>query len=211
MAAHAHRTMIAIVDYDMGNVASVTNMLKRIGVSRTVLTRDPEVLRRADKVILPGVGAFDKGMQNLTEFGLLDVLNEAALERRVPVLGICLGMHLLTRSSEEGQQRGLGWIDARTVRFRFPERSGLKVPHMGWNYVQPPRNNPLVSGSVRNRFYFVHGYYVMCNDQDDVIGVTTYGLEFACAVNHGNIYGVQFHPEKSHRFGMALLEGFVGL
>lgn len=203
--------MIAIVDYDMGNVASVANMLKRIGSPPSVLTRDPEVLRRAEKVILPGVGAFDRGMQNLVEFGLIDALNEAALERRVPVLGICLGMQLLTRSSEEGRRPGLGWIDGETRRFRFPDDTSLKVPHMGWNYVKPSRVNPLIAGNARSRFYFVHGYYVTCNDPHDTIGTATYGFEFACAVNHDNVYGVQFHPEKSHRYGMALLEGFVGL
>lgn len=203
--------MIAIVDYDMGNVASVVNMLKRIGSPPPVLTRDPEVLRRAEKVILPGVGAFDRGMQSLVDFGLIDALNDAALVRRVPVLGICLGMQLLTRSSEEGQRPGLGWIDAETRRFRFPDEAGLKVPHMGWNYVRASRINPLIGAERRSRFYFVHGYYVTCNDPQDTIGTATYGFEFACAVNHDNVYGVQFHPEKSHRYGMALLEGFVGL
>lgn len=203
--------MIAIVDYAMGNVSSVANMLKRVGAPEAVLTRDPDVLRHADKVILPGVGAFDKGMRNLADFGLLDVLNEAATERRVPILGICLGMHLLTKSSEEGQLKGLGWIDAQTVRFRFPEDSGLKIPHMGWNYVEASRDNPLFQTGSRNRFYFVHGYYVQCNSEEDTIGTARYGFEFACAVNHDNVFGVQFHPEKSHRFGMALLDGFVRL
>ena len=203
--------MIAIVDYDMGNVASVANMLKRVGVSEAVLTRDPDVLRRADKIILPGVGAFDKGMRNLADFGLLEPLNEAAMGRRVPVLGICLGMQLLTKSSEEGQLGGLGWIDAQTVRFRFPETSGLKVPHMGWNYVERNRENPLLSADKRSRFYFVHAYYVTCNRTEDTIGTATYGFDFSCAINHDNVFGVQFHPEKSHRFGMALLDGFVRL
>ncbi|MEJ7760615.1 MAG: imidazole glycerol phosphate synthase subunit HisH [Gemmatimonadaceae bacterium] len=203
--------MIAIVDYDMGNVASVANMLKRVGAPESVLTRDPDVLRRADKVILPGVGAFDKGMRNLAEFGLLEALNEAVIERRVPILGICLGMHLLTKSSEEGQLDGLGWIDAQTVRFRFPENSGLKVPHIGWNYVEARRGNPLIPAGKGSRFYFVHGYYVTCNREEDTIGMASYGFDFACAVNHDNVFGVQFHPEKSHRFGMALLDGFVRL
>lgn len=203
--------MIAIVDYDMGNVASVANMLKRIGIPDAKLTRDPEDLRRADKIILPGVGAFDRGMRNLRAFGLLDVLNEAALERRVPVLGICLGMQLLTKSSEEGELPGLGWVDASTVRFRFGDASGLKVPHMGWNYVKPTRENPLIPAGVRSRFYFVHGYYVACESPRATIASATYGFDFACAVNHDNVYGVQFHPEKSHRFGMALLGSFVGL
>lgn len=203
--------MIAIVDYDMGNVASVANMLKRIGAPVAVLTRDPEVLRKAAKIILPGVGAFDKGMRNLTEFGLRDALEEAAQGRRVPVLGICLGMQLLTKSSEEGTEPGLGWIDAKTTKFRFSADSGLKVPHMGWNRVAVQRPNPLLRSDERSRFYFVHGYYVECSRPDDVIGTAHYGLDFACAVNRENIFGVQFHPEKSHKFGMALLEGFVGI
>ncbi|MEP6601140.1 MAG: imidazole glycerol phosphate synthase subunit HisH [Nitrospirota bacterium] len=203
--------MIAIVDYDMGNVASVANMLRRVGAPESVLTRDPDVLRRADKVILPGVGAFDKGMRNLAEFGLLEALNEAAIERRVPILGICLGMQLLTKSSEEGQLSGLGWLDAETVRFRFPETPGLKIPHMGWNYVEARRDNPLLQAGNRSRFYFVHAYYVTCNRTEDTIGTARYGFEFTCAVNHDNVYGVQFHPEKSHRFGMALLDGFIRL
>lgn len=135
--------MIAIVDYDMGNVASVANMLKRIAAPAAVLTRDPDLLRKAEKINLPGVGAFDKGMRNLSEFGLREALEEAALARRVPVLGICLGLQPLTTSSEEGSERGLGWMEARTVRFRFPAESELKVPHIGWNYVDAARPNPL--------------------------------------------------------------------
>jgi len=201
--------VIAIVDYDMGNVASVANMLKRIGGPPSVLTRDPEVLRRAERIILPGVGAFDKGMRNLSAFGLRAPLDEAALERRVPILGICLGMQLLTKSSEEGAEPGLGWIDATTRRFRFPADTGLKVPHMGWNYVVAKRPNPLINGADRKRFYFVHGYYVECTRPEDVLGTACYGADFVCAIGRENIYGVQFHPEKSHKFGMALLEGFV--
>jgi glutamine amidotransferase len=201
--------VIAIVDYDMGNVASVANMLKRIGADAPVLTRDPSTLAKAERIILPGVGAFDKGMRNLSDFGLREVLDDAALVRRVPILGICLGMQLLTESSEEGSEQGLGWIKGTTVRFRFPPESGLKVPHMGWNYVTTPRANPLIRSDQRSRFYFVHGYYVSCSYESDVIGTARYGDDFACAVNRENIYGVQFHPEKSHRFGMELLEAFL--
>ncbi len=202
--------MIAIIDYDMGNVASVANMLKRIGAP-TTLTRDPEILKRASKVIIPGVGAFDKGMQNLASFGLIDALHEAATVRKIPVLGICLGMQLMTRSSEEGAERGLGWIEARTCRFRFPENTDLKIPHMGWNETAAQRDNALLPAESRSRFYFVHGYFVKCERPDDVLATTQYGIEFASAVGHENIFGVQFHPEKSHRFGLELLQRFAAL
>lgn len=203
--------MIAIVDYDMGNVASVGNMLRRVGAPDVVVTRDVAVLARADGIILPGVGAFDQGMRNLEDFGLHDVLHDAALARRVPVLGICLGMHLLGRSSEEGERPGLGLLDARAVRFVFPDDRGLKVPHMGWDHVRVTRANALIAHDAAWRFYFVHSYYVACDRDEDVIGRATYGSEFACAVNRENIYGVQFHPEKSHRYGVELLRNFVRL
>jgi glutamine amidotransferase len=202
--------VIAIVDYDMGNVASVANMLRRIRQVDVRITRDPAVIRDATKIILPGVGAFDKGMRNINEFGLRDSLDEAALGRKVPILGICLGMQLLTSSSEEGSERGLGWVDATTMRFKFDEGSTIKVPHMGWNYVSVAKPSPLFSDE-RSRFYFVHGYYVKCRSNENVLATSTYGFEFACSISHENIYGVQFHPEKSHRFGMKLLEGFIGI
>ncbi len=203
--------MIAIVDYDMGNVASVANMLKRVGVSDAILTREPEAIRRADKIILPGVGAFERGMRNLRDFGLIGVLNECALGRKVPVLGICLGMQLLASASDEGEGAGLGWIDAQAKRFEFASESPLKVPHMGWNYAIPTRANPLIPAAPRSRFYFVHAYHVACAHEEDVLATSEYGGAFACAVNRDNVYGVQFHPEKSHRFGRTLFEGFVSL
>jgi glutamine amidotransferase len=201
--------VIAIVDYDMGNVASVANMLKRIGARDAFLTRDAEVLGRATSIILPGVGAFDNGMRNLRNFGLLDALNEAVLVRRVPLLGICLGMQLLTDSSEEGQLPGLGYLRATTRRFRFPRGSALKIPHMGWNYIESVHPNPIIPEDSPNRFYFVHSYYVDCADPADVIATADYGFSFPGAVQRDNVFGVQFHPEKSHRYGMKLLEKFV--
>lgn len=202
--------MIAIVDYDMGNVASVLNMLKRIGAGDAVLTRDPGQLREASRVILPGVGAFDQGMKNLAAFGLLDALNDAALTRRVPVLGICLGMQLLSSSSEEGRLTGLGWLDSQTVRFESGAES-LKIPHMGWSSVNVRRISPIIDQGSETRYYFVHAYHVMCKDADDVVATASYGIDFPAIVNRDNIFGVQFHPEKSHRFGMELLKRFVEL
>ncbi len=195
----------------MGNVASVANMLRHIRADEAIITRDPDVIRGADRVILPGVGSFQTGMQNLAEFGLIDALTDAAFVRRVPILGICLGMQLLTRSSEEGQLPGLGWLDALTVRFQFEQDTGLKIPHMGWSYVRPSRANVLLADGERERFYFVHAYHVICANKKDVIGVANYGFEFACAVNRDNVFGVQFHPEKSHRYGMSLLRKFASL
>ena len=201
---------IVIVDYGMGNLGSIQNMLKRIGCPSSA-TSDPAEIARADKIILPGVGAFDGGMRRLTELGLVQVLNEKALQKGTPVLGVCLGMQLLTRRSEEGSLPGLGWIDGDTVRFRFePKDSKLKVPHMGWNTVSVRQPGTLfrdVSGEAR--YYFVHSYHVVCNDPKDVLTTTEYGYPFVSAIERGTIMGAQFHPEKSHRFGMAVLKNFA--
>jgi glutamine amidotransferase len=201
--------VIAIVDYDMGNVASVANMLKRVGVAAPVLTRDPDVLARADKLILPGVGAFDLGMRNLSSLGLIDPIKTAVSEKNVPMLGICLGMQLLTCSSEEGTERGLGWIQGSAKRFR--PTATLKVPHMGWNEVRATRDSELLLTGSPSRYYFVHSYYVECDSEDSVLATTEYGHEFASIIARDNVFGVQFHPEKSHRYGMALLKSFVEL
>lgn len=202
------RTVIAIVDYDMGNVASVANMLKRVGATEVCLTRDAEVIRSAERIILPGVGAFDKGMANLSVYGLVHALNEAALERNIPVLGVCLGMHLLTRKSEEGKLPGLGWLDAETVRFKLMD-STLKIPHMGWSGVDATRPNQLLEVGADSRYYFVHAYHLMCDNDETVVATSNYGADFPAIVNRRNIFGVQFHPEKSHRFGMELLKRFL--
>lgn len=203
--------MIAIVDYDVGNVASVANMLEHIGEYGAVVTRDAAVIADADKIILPGVGAFEMGMANLHKFGLIEALNLAVIDKGAPTLGICLGMQLLTRSSEEGRVAGLGWLNAETVRFSFDPESELKVPHIGWDSVLAARQNPLIDSEMPSRFYFVHAFHVRCADDADVIATTDYGGTFTSAVNRANIFGVQFHPEKSHRYGMALLRRFVSL
>jgi glutamine amidotransferase len=202
--------MIVIIDYHMGNLGSILNMLKRIGAPAKVSSETADIMA-ATKLILPGVGAFDNGMRKLAQADLLPLLQEKVLIQKTPVLGICLGMQLLTRSSEEGSLPGLGWIDGRTVRFKFgPEHSGLKVPHMGWNTVAFRPDSVLARDhETEPRFYFVHSYHVVCNRKEDVAGTTVHGYEFASAVQKDNIFGVQFHPEKSHKFGMQLLKNFV--
>jgi imidazole glycerol-phosphate synthase subunit HisH len=198
-----------IVDYGMGNAGSILNMLKRVGMAARVSSSAAEIAE-SERLILPGVGAFDTGMQHLRKSGLIDVLNRKALEERVPTLGICLGMQLLMRSSHEGREPGLGWIPGATVAFPSGGLGDLKVPHMGWNTVQVCRNDSLFRGLEQGaRFYFVHSYHVVCDRDEDVLAWTTHGVRFASAVQQDNIVGTQFHPEKSHRFGMQLLKNFV--
>lgn len=204
--------MITIVDYGVGNLGSLQNMLKKIAVPARV-SSTPTAIADAGKLLLPGVGAFDSGMSRLRELGLVEVLNERVLKAGVPVLGVCLGMQLLTEGSEEGQLPGLGWIAGTTVRFRFdPQANNLKIPHMGWNTARPTATAKLFGNLPEDaRFYFVHSYHVECRDNADVATWTTHGYEFVSAVQHGNIYGAQFHPEKSHKFGMQLLRNFAEL
>jgi glutamine amidotransferase len=200
--------MITIIDYNMGNLGSIRNMLKKIGHDSQI-TADPQLIASADKLLLPGVGAFDAGMKSLQRSGLIPLLNKRVLEDRIPTLGICLGMQLMTRGSAEGQCRGLGWIDAEAARFEFAD-APLKVPHMGWNRVTPTRSSPLTDNLPQEpRFYFVHSYYVRCRNADDVLLTTSYGHSFHSAFQRGNVMGVQFHPEKSHKFGMTLLRNFA--
>lgn len=201
--------MILIVDYGMGNPASIKNMLKYIGYE-SMISSNYEEISIADKLILPGVGAFDQAMANIDGGWLRGLLDKKALNEKVPILGICLGMQILTLSSEEGQMAGLGWIKAHTVRFK--NDLGLKVPHMGWNSVQCVKDSDLTKGFYNDvRFYFVHSYYVQVSKESDCIIRATYGTQFAAGIQHENIYGVQFHPEKSHKFGMQLLKNFAEL
>lgn len=204
--------MIVVIDYGMGNVGSIVNMGRRAG-GKFVLSSDPTVIAQAEKLILPGVGAFDNGMMNLQERGLIPVLNESVLQRKTPILGVCLGVQLFTRRSDEGRLPGLGWIAADTRRFAFPpENRRLKIPHMGWNYVEPTKRAPLLDQlPAQPRFYFVHSYHLVCDNPADVLAWTTYGHRFVSAVHCGNIWGTQFHPEKSHKFGLAVLRNFLSL
>lgn len=202
--------MITIVDFDIGNLGSIRNMLKKIGV-QSVITSDPAEIEQATKLILPGVGAFDAGMRNLNASGLVPLLNRKVLEQGTPVLGICLGMQLMTRGSEEGSLPGLGWVQADTRRFTRDQAPNLKIPHMGWNLVRPAKASPLVAECPPEpRFYFVHSYYVHCDSRADSLLEATYGPHtFDAGFEAGHIRGVQFHPEKSHRFGMWMLKNFA--
>lgn len=199
--------MVIIANYGVGNLASVCNMLRKIGVEARVSEAPADILQ-ADRVILPGVGHFDHGMKMLNESGLREVLDEYALTRKRPILGICLGAQILGRGSEEGDALGLGWLDM--VSERFPSQPDLRVPHMGWSPVQMRRTSPLFKyTAVDARYYFVHSYHMQCADVNDVVGVSEHGIEFASAVQRANILGVQFHPEKSLRHGLAVMRAFA--
>lgn len=200
--------MIVIVDYGMGNIGSIRNILQKVGAKDVLISHDYDIVKQADKLILPGVGAYDAGMQNLQKYNLVEVLRENALELKKPMLGICLGMQLLGQSSEEGEMRGLDLIPFENRR--FSNDSNLKIPHMGWDYVQIERSAPIVKNLDGNqRYYFVHSYHAVCHDEENVLMSCHYGCKFAAAVIKDNIIGVQFHPEKSHQFGMRLLKNFV--
>lgn len=202
--------MLVIIDYGLGNVGSILNMLKKIGAQAT-LSSDVTVIEKADKLILPGVGAFDHGMKNLTDLGLVPVLYKKVITEKTPILGLCLGLQLFTQRSEEGNLPGLGWLDAETIRFQFDQAQiRLRVPHMGWNYITICQDHPLFNGLYEEvRFYFVHSFHVVCHDAKDVLALTRYGYEFPAIIGRENIIGTQFHPEKSHKFGMQILKNFV--
>lgn len=193
----------------MGNLGSVLNMFNKLRISAKI-SSEIDVIEKAQKILLPGVGAFDNAMKRINENGFLEVLNKKALVDKIPILGICLGMQLLTRGSEEGQLPGLNFIPADSVR--FPDSHGLKVPHMGWNLVQPFTESVLTRDlPVESRFYFVHSYYVRTDDPVHSILKADYGVRFDAAIQKDNIFGAQFHPEKSHKFGMQLFKNFASL
>lgn len=204
--------MIAIIDYGLGNLGSIQNIIKKVGGS-SFIVKCKEEIYSADKVILPGVGSFDKGIRNLKELGYVDAICDIALVRKKPILGICLGMQLLTHGSEEGMEPGLGFINAKARKLNRSHYDALKKVHMGWNKVTLKRNSALFEGmeGVENRFYFVHSYFVCCEDKNTIITTTNYGEEFVSSFELNNIYGVQFHPEKSHKYGMKVFKNFVDL
>jgi imidazole glycerol-phosphate synthase subunit HisH len=200
--------MVTIVDYGMGNLGSIFNMFKKIGVTSKI-TSDKKEIEQAEKILLPGVGAFDAAMSKIHELEFKSILDYKALEQKIPVMGICLGMQLLTESSDEGQIPGLGWIPSQTLKFNFEHAQNLKVPHMGWNLVEKNNDSPLIENfEIEARFYFVHSYYVQCRQNEHAIMKTNFGLKFDSIIQKDNIFGAQFHPEKSHKFGMQLFKNF---
>lgn len=203
--------MIAIINYGLGNLSSIQNMCRRLGIE-AVITNDPEKIHAAEKLVLPGVGHFKKGMENLHDSGLKKLLDEIVLQQKKPILGICLGAQLMTKHSEEGDIDGLGWIDAVTVRFDNEKTNGLKIPHMGWSEINIIDKNVLWNNlPLQPRFYFVHTFHFLFEKKEEISATTAHGYEFVCAFQKENIYGTQFHPEKSHKFGMKVIENFNSL
>lgn len=204
--------MIAIVDYGSGNIQAIANIYGRLAVPFVVASR-PSDLDSADRVILPGVGAFDQAMAELNQSGMRRALDKAVVEERKQLLGICVGMQLLANSSEEGTLGGLGWLNGVVRRFdQSVVTPSTRLPHMGWNSVQPVKSSKVFDGvDLETGYYFLHSYYFVCNSPDDVLAITSYGVSFASAVSAGNIHGVQFHPEKSHAAGIQLLKNFAEL
>ena len=202
---------ITIVDYGMGNLFSVKTKLDKLK-TKVIISSDPEVVRNADKLILPGVGHFGKAMENLRKSNLIDALNDSVLKNKTPILGICLGMQLMSTSSEEGNEQGLGWFDAQVLKFKVSDSLRFKVPHVGWNQINISKSSKLMAGIDHEaEFYFVHSYYVKLTNVSDELNSTIYESPFTAAIEKGNIFGVQYHPEKSHDVGETLLRNFVEL
>jgi glutamine amidotransferase len=204
--------MIAIVDYGLGNVRAFANIYRELNIPHAIVST-PDQLAQASHIIIPGVGAFDQAVLRLREAGMLDAIEPLARDKKLPVLGVCVGMQILADRSEEGTERGLGWIPGQVVRFRQPsDGSRLPVPHMGWNNVRPVGGTRLFEGLEQDAsFYFLHSFLFECAERKSVVATAEYGGEFACAVSAGNIFGVQFHPEKSHGYGIRLLKNFAEL
>jgi glutamine amidotransferase len=203
--------MIAIIDYGLGNLGSIKNMLRRIGYA-AIITSNKEEILNAEKLILPGVGAFDTGMQNLIDLKLVEVLNHKAQVEKTPILGICLGAQLMCKKSEEGQLHGLGWFDAEVVAFkgRFDDEKELPVPNIGWIDVLAHKQNKLIENLPTNpRFYFVHSYFILTEKEEDILLTSRYGIGYTSALQKENLFTVQFHPEKSHKYGFQLLKNFA--
>ncbi len=195
-----------IIDYGMGNLMSISNMFKKLG-NDLVITNQKDEIANASKLVLPGVGAFDLAINNIKSLGLFEIINKKVTIEKIPILGICLGMQLLTNGSEEGKELGFGWINADTVKFN---NTSKKVPHMGWNSIKIQKKSPLFDQvDKERRFYFVHSYYVKCKESENLLATTEYGKDFASMIHKENIFGAQFHPEKSHAFGMEIINNFA--
>jgi glutamine amidotransferase len=205
------KSHIIIIDYQMGNILSIVNKIHRIGYE-AIVTNNIDLIKGAEKLILPGVGHFKKAIENLKRLQLLDTLNESVLLRKTPILGICLGMQLMARHSEEGDVDGLCWIDADVVKFQVRDQLKYKIPHIGWNNAIIVKESPLFKDvSVEAKYYFVHSYHMKCNKEEDILTTTEYDYLFTSSIQKNNIFGTQFHPEKSHDDGEMLLKNFVTL
>tara|TARA_B100000315_G_scaffold233199_1_gene246147 strand:+ start:2060 stop:2674 length:615 start_codon:yes stop_codon:yes gene_type:complete len=204
--------VIVVVDFKMGNIRSVAKVLERLK-TKVKISSNANDIENADKLILPGVGHFGKGMENLQKLNLISCLTMKVTQEKTPVLGICLGMHLFSKHSEEGNVNGLGWIDATVQKFNHPaSQLNLKVPHIGWNSIKILKNHYLLNGiNTEDSFYFLHSYYLSCHSDQNVICRTNYGIDFDSAIASGNIYGLQFHPEKSHSQGITIIDNFLSL
>ena len=204
--------MIALIDYGSGNINAIANIYKRLNIEFEA-TKDPDRLKKAKKLILPGVGDFDETMELLNNLGIVNALNELVVEKKIPILGVCVGMQILGESSEEGKIKGFGWIKGNVRKI---DESLLKtkphLPHMGWNTVNPVKKDPVFDNvNKKNGFYFLHSYYFDCQNQEDILATSDYGKTFASAIRHENVYGFQFHPEKSHQNGVELFKNFANI
>ena len=205
------KEMLAIVDYGMGNLNSVKKKIDRLKAS-SIITSNPKEIINAEKIILVGVGHFAKAMKNIQELGLLEALNEVAIIKKKPVLGICLGMQLMANDSEEGNTEGLGWLNANVRKMKVNDTLKFKIPHMGWNKIIKSKESALMKGIPKStEFYFVHSYYFQSNETSDILNETEYSFKFTSAIEKDNIFGVQYHPEKSHDIGEVLLNNFISL
>jgi glutamine amidotransferase len=202
--------MIVVVDYGAGNIGSILNMFKRLGAD-IIASSDPSIIENATKLVLPGVGSFDLGMTKLIDSGVVEVLNKKVLIDKIPILGICLGVQLMTEGSEEGELAGLGWFKARTIKFRFTDQQAdLKIPHMGWNDTFYKKDSKIFNKDDEEyRYYYVHSYHISADNELDILSTASYGYEFVSGLERDNIIGLQFHPEKSHSFGMKIFKNFI--